>query len=661
MSYLDHYSLDRSPKKHICPGCGKKSFVAYLKTESKEIVDETKYGRCDRENNCGYHEKPEIEQKEGTKKTKILRPKKEDIERLREAQSPLHRFLVGKGIPSSFLYSIGVYECNGLTAYGFFNQAAEMVNVKYFKYKDDGHRDKGFESYSLKQPDQVEGQQQEKYELCLFLEAELDPTKEKIACVVESEKSAVICKFYYPEFDWVSCGSANGLSDGSEDTSDKITPLLGRTVYWICDADKAGRGKIKDGKWTWNSSIRNGIKHLKNKFHVVDLFPNREDGWDLGDELLEGRKPEIKPTWSAWAEDERMKIYMPPNKITDETEEVKGETCHVKELSDIFAWMRGHVCAWYGWPNFGKGTFTDFMLALKVKHAGLKILINKQEDMTSAKQGGKRIISADTIYDNFIWTITGKCTSEFYGKNNNIEFMSIEELNYWRDWIKKYIFVIYPKDRSFKKMIDNYRFYFEVFGIDIFMHDPWNTVSLPPASRGDERLIGPFIELKEFALETHTMQHIVNHPKVDDDVYVKAGPFKGAYKVVKSNMQLGGSAFGIKMDAEYSVHRQNAHNFPNDPWTEFWNLKQREKARVGVEKGKYSDIIFDPHRRQYYFNGNNPMDGSTRVFTQEPYVSPFTPKKEPKKKNGKSFDAHIKEDWGDQPPPHTDDNAPIFK
>jgi hypothetical protein len=51
------YSLDNSSKKHICPACGKKTFVKYVLTQTKQYIGST-VGRCDREINCGYHNPP---------------------------------------------------------------------------------------------------------------------------------------------------------------------------------------------------------------------------------------------------------------------------------------------------------------------------------------------------------------------------------------------------------------------------------------------------------------------------------------------------------------------------------------------------------------------------------------------------------------------------
>ena len=48
-------ALDPSSRKYICPRCGKKTFVLYLK-DGKPIADNV--GRCDRQDKCGWHYTP---------------------------------------------------------------------------------------------------------------------------------------------------------------------------------------------------------------------------------------------------------------------------------------------------------------------------------------------------------------------------------------------------------------------------------------------------------------------------------------------------------------------------------------------------------------------------------------------------------------------------
>ena len=52
------YSLERGSKKSQCPNCMKKTFVRYIDNETGEYLSHD-YGRCDREQKCGYFRTPE--------------------------------------------------------------------------------------------------------------------------------------------------------------------------------------------------------------------------------------------------------------------------------------------------------------------------------------------------------------------------------------------------------------------------------------------------------------------------------------------------------------------------------------------------------------------------------------------------------------------------
>lgn len=286
-----------------------------------------------------------------------------------------------------------------------------------------------------------------------------------------------------------------------------------------------------------------------------------------------------------------------------------GEPCHVPELQHTFAWMRGFVNGWYGWPSDGKTTYFDFMAVLKAKMDKWKWCLYKQEDMDSIiGPTGKVEIKANRIYKNLCWTMTGKTWNKNFAERSFVKQMTLEEEMEAMEFITKHFFVIYPKDRKYKNLIDQCRFMKEKYGIDGFLWDPWNAVELPDSERGDERLMRVFFELKEFALETNSVFNIINHARSMTDVKEK----DGRYKVVNQFMQLGGSAWDIKMDGQYSIYRPERHLDPKDPKVHFYNLKQRQGEVVGVDRGSYEKIIFDRIKKQYYFDNVCPMTGHTK-------------------------------------------------
>lgn len=302
------YSLDSSSRKYNCPQCKQKTFVAYVDNESKQPVDETKFGRCDRENSCSYHLGPWNDQ-EYQNRTSDFKPRRDPevrqiypdealitrlIHRTKTCVTPLHRFCNRLTIPNEHLLRFGVYSDDDKTVFAFRNTEQRIVNFKWFKYQDNGHRDKAFKSFSLKSPpappkESSEESFIEKYKLCLFGEHLLDPEKQKIVVVVESEKTAVMASFFYSQFDWVSCASNNGLTD------EKIRVLHNRKVYWLCDSDAAGRN---------NKSLERAKKYIDD-FYVCDIFPERHDGYDIADAIIDGLRPDISISYKPSEKDQQ--------------------------------------------------------------------------------------------------------------------------------------------------------------------------------------------------------------------------------------------------------------------------------------------------------------------------------------------------------------------
>jgi hypothetical protein len=70
------YYLRTGSKKDLCPNCNKKTYVPYLETESGNEINA---GRCDRQQNCGYHKKPESNEPIFTPKYEALQVKTDYI------------------------------------------------------------------------------------------------------------------------------------------------------------------------------------------------------------------------------------------------------------------------------------------------------------------------------------------------------------------------------------------------------------------------------------------------------------------------------------------------------------------------------------------------------------------------------------------------------
>lgn len=269
---MKKFTLEQSPKqKGECPQCNKPKVFRYYEGLSRE------FGMCDRVNNCGYKKTPgkdEIEIKEPeTIKTpiKLIYPTAAQTSDISNNQkSNFHEFVKTKlEITEKHLQKWNCSTINKNTAFVYQNIEKKYLNIVQIEYLNNGKRNKDKVPFSLKAP------KGEKYSLCLFGEHLLS---KKTVCLVESEKTAIISSFFYPQFDWLATGGANKLTD------EKIAVLFGRKIYYLSDADKAG---------TENSTIKK-LAAYKQDYSVIQLFPERTDGYDLADAIIDGLKPEIK-------------------------------------------------------------------------------------------------------------------------------------------------------------------------------------------------------------------------------------------------------------------------------------------------------------------------------------------------------------------------------
>lgn len=60
MIHRMNISLEKGSKKFFCPNCRKKTFVRYKDNQLNQYLD-FEFGRCDRENKCNYHNKPNFQ------------------------------------------------------------------------------------------------------------------------------------------------------------------------------------------------------------------------------------------------------------------------------------------------------------------------------------------------------------------------------------------------------------------------------------------------------------------------------------------------------------------------------------------------------------------------------------------------------------------------
>ena len=286
------YTLDRSSKKFICPDCSKKTLVRYV-DEEKNYHSDANYGRCDRENNCGYMQVP-IDNL-STLKTPYFKPKEyKEIQpsyipnNLVEAtwnnyqHNPFTLFLVKlfgdeKTVELIKKYRWGVDGASIYTKlYTIFWQIDSEGKVrsgKMIKYSDNGKRDKSsFTTWYHKKSDGFKPLFPD-FELrqCLFGEHLLSLDVRKPVAVVESEKTAIIASMFIDKYIWVACGGAGQLSRY------KIEALKNRSVTLFPDLGQYDDWKIKAKEHGFN---------ISNHLEKIATEEEKKQGLDLADFLL---------------------------------------------------------------------------------------------------------------------------------------------------------------------------------------------------------------------------------------------------------------------------------------------------------------------------------------------------------------------------------------
>lgn len=243
------WQLRKSSKKEFCPACGKKRFVPYvLASDCKTIARNENgvaiYGRCDREQNCGYHLYPKH-----TTDEEYTPPVVQD-------KKPGIRFAIG-GVRTDTQTALFEYACkltsphNALrvwneykigrdgqwTVFWQIDKNGEVRTGKEILYSENGHRRKDVKypamwTHKLQKWSALRSG--DELQQCFFGEHLLTKYPTAKVCIVESEKTAALMSAYTSPEDWVwlASGGSQGLSN-----EEKNAALKGREVY-LCPDNK---------------------------------------------------------------------------------------------------------------------------------------------------------------------------------------------------------------------------------------------------------------------------------------------------------------------------------------------------------------------------------------------------------------------------------------
>ena len=310
-----------------CPECQhrNKTFTRYIDTETgKTLADHV--GRCDRENNCGYHYTPSEFFKANPYAIPVPLTRKYDG---RPAKLPFSvlPFSLAKDSMRAYghnnfvcflntmfgeekaaalvkLYHIGTanhwpgatifwqIDIKGKVRTGKimlynkntckrvkhpFNYIAWVHNLsgKAGPWKDrlTINRQMNYENYHRLNDERFVMEQ------CLFGEHLLYADAGKLVCLVESEKTAIIAAAYYPDYIWLAAGSLNGLNP------DKCQALKNRSVMLFPDVNSYGKWYEK--AMELNARIPSSTFKVSNALENNATEIERLNGIDIADRWID--------------------------------------------------------------------------------------------------------------------------------------------------------------------------------------------------------------------------------------------------------------------------------------------------------------------------------------------------------------------------------------
>lgn len=280
------YSLETGSKKYHCPACNKKTFVRYIDIETGNYLHEN-IGRCDREEKCKYHRKPEtefietfnyiapVEKPQSYHNYNLVSKSNSHFNENNFVQYLYNTFPNEKVKNVIDKYKLGTSKhWTGSTIFWQIDNQNKVHHGKVMLYdKSNGKRlknnvGKGYISSvrSVLKLDHFNLKQ------CLF-GLHLVDEKAKSIAVVEAEKTAIVMSIIMPEYIWLSTGSLTGFK------YENLQPIRKYNIIAFPD---------KDCFNTWQTKA-DELKKYGFKINVNDILENSNlpKGSDIADIVLQ--------------------------------------------------------------------------------------------------------------------------------------------------------------------------------------------------------------------------------------------------------------------------------------------------------------------------------------------------------------------------------------
>lgn len=300
--------------RYTCPHCGRKRcFTRYVNSVTGEYVSDD-CGKCNHESSCGYHYPPRDyfrdnssswdrkterslkwtgEKQADTKKPYVPIQQEEPqtvffskswVEESSKRNSTFRSWFLRLPFDDSLKQEVLAEYCVGGTSndtvvkglnYGpavifwGIDECQLVHDAKLMAYTCDGHRvpEWGDSMRSICIKKKI-GPQLTHTDKVLFGMHLLPRYPDKPVCIVESEKSALVCACAYPQNLWLATGGCGNLN------AQKLLPLMDRHLIVFPDSGEYGK---------WHERVvASGHKH----FYVVSDLEKYENNTDIADLIL---------------------------------------------------------------------------------------------------------------------------------------------------------------------------------------------------------------------------------------------------------------------------------------------------------------------------------------------------------------------------------------
>jgi twinkle protein len=274
-------------------------------------------------------------------------------------------------------------------------------------------------------------------------------------------------------------------------------------------------------------------------------------------------------------------------------------------MREIFSVMRGHVVTVTGIPSHGKSAFSEWHILNLVHDHGMKAsFFSPEHSPMSLHQ------------TNFAQRAVGR---NFWKDYPDIPRMQPEDLERYRQWADQKIYLTGAdkgETPNWDWLLEKFKEQMFAYGVDIFVIDAFNKVSLPKGNKIDE--IGAVLtRLTSFAQANDVIVFLVAHP-----TKMKKVEKTGLYEMPTLYDVSGSADFRNQTHDGYTIYR----SFPNadgEGFTTFVNLKVKHNFQGDI--GSQMDFEYHIPTGRYYVRGTTPPTFDMTRPMSEQTLPPLQP------------------------------------